>query len=504
MPSRISAHPAARAAHVGTGATPHVPLEQAIPALLSRLQEVVAALDGAAAPFPPPGFQPVPENPPSRRERALLVQFAWTAYTVLAGRPPGDIAPAEWPYRLASLVPLTQRRPDVLPTLARLIDRVLTAPPLAPLPSAAGFEELLRRASAKITPAAGVTPLAGARLADAAVAPGVVVRVDFSPETPEAAGAVIARLELLAGILASSDEATPIGRRRGLFRLGWTGWERLHGEPPYDGEHPYALQLGSPAPLRSPRLVPLGAPAGLVPLLVALLDQRLEATPPSLDDVRALLARWRAVEQAPSMPNDHAPIGAVPPDEDSPADARPTPLDVARAAAAEAARMLDQLAAEGLVRPGSVAAVARSLEERLAAASLAWSVYRAAAGHAPIRCSAEGAEAYQPLTEVQPAFDTALAAAVDATLAPESPHGVPGLATWLSVATAAAKERSPAATAAPVVPGRPDTAPARRRVQLLPDEALRPGTTAAFWRVGLVLGAAAAAGLIAQRLSAGP
>jgi hypothetical protein len=462
-------------------------LDRALPALLERLLDVARAFDGAPAPQPPPGFPSVPDGPPSRRERALLVQFAWVAYTVLAGRPPADRPPTDWPYRLPSLVPLSQRRPDVLPALARLVDRVLTAPPLAPLPSPAGFEELLRRASTKVaslgSPAwpasAGARP---APPAPAASAP-VVATIDFSPATPEPPSAVIARLQLLAGILATATDHSPHAERRGLFRLGWTGWERLHGEPPYDTDRPYELLLGSDAPRRVPSRSPVASPPDLVPLLTRLTDQRPDATAPSLSDVRRALGRMHLEATCP------ADVPAPP----------PMATAIVEATAREAERLLDDLIRQGLVAAGPRAGAARSIEERLAVTSLAWSIYRVVAGSSPIVLEPDGANRYRPLGDVRPETPPELAAAVDATLAPDGPHLVPGAATWLAAAQAAAAALD-AASPTRVAGGMP-VASRRRRVNVLPEDRLAAAATRPPWGLVAVAGTAIAT---AWWLSAGP
>lgn len=481
-------------------ASARVPLAQAVPALLARLGDVAAALEGGAAPFPPPGFAAVPDGPPSRRERALLVQFAWTAYTVLAGRPPADTAPAEWPYRLSSLVPLSQRRPDLLPALGRLFDRILTAPPLAPLPSPAGLEELLRRAM----PRGDDEPTPIGRTSRPATPPhsraaGVVVEVDFRPTTPEPPAAVVARLRLLAAVLAGAETRAPLDARRGLFRLGWTGWERLHGEAPYRHDRPYELRLGDTTPIASPRVTPIAVPSALPPLLAVLLAQQIDAEIPSLADVRAALAAMAADDAAQTDHLASSPETVAPPDA------------VVQATVDEATRVLDALIADGLVRPGAAAATARSLDERLAVTSLAWSVYRAATGTNPVAvddAEGGGAAPYRPLGDAAPLTPPPLAAVVDATLSPESPASVPGAAAWLAAATQAAEWHAP--TDAPRDPTPPaadrehaprvsDVAAPRRRVQLLPDETLRSSSLPTWaWLVALGLA------LTVWRLSGGP
>ena len=471
-------------------------MAQAVPALLGRLQDVVHAIAGGPAPFPPPGFSPVPEGPPSRRERALLVQFAWTAYTVLAARPPADVAPAEWPYRLGALVPLTQRRPDVLPALARLIDRVLTAPPLAPLPSPAGLEELLRRALPRA--AGDGAPSLGDRRPVMTPIEGITVAVDFAPHVPEAPHAVVARLRLLAGVLAAGGESRPLEVRRGLFRLGWTGWERLQGEAPYDTARPYELVFDDEAERRTPRITPLAAPPALIPLLATLLDRSSTAVLPTLKAVRHSLALM-AQTGGTSAPGASAATVAAP----------APPILVAAAAAAEADRLLGGLIAAGLVHPGPGAADARSLDERLAVTSLAWSVYRAATGSPPIvldtDASSDQVTPYRSLAMAAPDIAPPLAAVVDATLQPDAPASVPGVAAWLAAATQAAEWTDGPTSATtrsadgPLVAARPAAAgrAPRRRIHLLPedDRARLP-----WWPIAAGLAGA----VIVWRLSAGP
>lgn len=462
-----------------------IPLEQAIPALRARLEEVQRALAGGAPPTPPAGFGAVPDAPPSRRERALLVQFAWTVYTVAAGRPPAPKPPEEWPWRLNALVPLSQRRPDLLPALARLVDRVLTAPPMAPLPSVAGFEELLRRAARLAGDARALTPPGGGAIVEPSdPAAGVTVAIDFHPREPEPVGSVIARLRLLAGVLVSAEPADVPERRRALFRLGWTGWERLWAAPPYRHDTPYVLHVGS-----HDALPPLAAkrpdvPLGLVALLEDLLDQRPVVLTPS---VREVAARLDAIAVSPD-----ADAFEVSPDLSA---SRVTPIDstavqspsvrtVATVAAVEAERVLDGLIALGAIRAGPSAAHARSLDERIAVAGLAWTVYRALGGVAPVQSDGSPSAGYIPLGDLRHDVPAPLVAVVDGTLAPAVPGTIPGVAAWLAALRAAESQpaddvavRDEALTpedAAPAPSANHELQSSRararaRRIRLLPD-----------------------------------
>jgi hypothetical protein len=411
-----------------------IPLEQAIPALRARLDEVQRAIAGGAPPTPPAGFGAVPDAPPSRRERALLVQFAWTVYTVTAGRPPAAKPPEEWPWRLNALVPLSQRRPDLLPALARLVDRVLTAPPMAPLPSVAGFEELLRRAGRLAGDPSAHTPAGGVATADLTdPTAGVTVAIDFHPREPEPVDSVVARLRLLAGVLVSAEPADLPERRRALFRLGWTGWERLWAAPPYRHDTPYVLHVGSTDPLPSLADKRPDVPLGLVALLEDLLDQRPVVLTPSVRDVAA---RLDAIAIVPEPVAEHA-RGARG-DEHAIADSEVAPLPphpvrtVAAVAASEAERVLDGLIALGAIRAGPSAAHARSLDERIAVAGLAWTVYRALTGTAPVQADTATSGHYIPLADLRTDVPAPLVAVVDGTLAPAVPGTIPGVAAWLA------------------------------------------------------------------------
>lgn len=448
-----------------------VPVTTAVPALLARLAHVQRALTSDEPAPDVPGFGPVPDAPPSRRERALLVQFAWVAYTVLAGRPPAARPPAAWPWHVVNAPPLGALRPDVLPTLTRVLDRVLTAPPLAPLPSITGIEELLRRAVAKAAPTERpATP-----------AEGVIVAIELRPNAPEPAPAVIARLRVLASVLAGASLSSPIERRRGLFRLGWTGWERLTGSPPWESDIPYVLQLGSARVLQPPRAGE--APDELWRLLSSLLDESPSNAPLSIAEVAAQLAR---------MANDaseHSPGSALAPSV--------TPALLATGVVEEATRLLDALAASGLVRPGASASVARSLDERLAVTGLAWGVYRALTGASPVVAGLDGALPYVPVAHCVPQAAGALADVVDSTLAPSTSADVPGLASWIIAAESAAvgavftNENAPAAAASSPPIARAQALP-RRKLDLLPhDGPSRHAPTP--WLPWVVGGAAAAA-----------
>ncbi len=458
-----------------------IPLDQAIPALRARLEEVQRALAGGAPPTPPAGFGAVPDTPPSRRERALLVQFAWTVYTVTAGRPPAPKPPEEWPWRLNVLVPLSQRRPDLLPALARLVDRVLTAPPMAPLPSVAGFEELLRRAARMAGDRRATTPPDGieATLARSATN-GVTVAIDFHPRDPEPVPSVLARLRLLAGVLVSAEPADAPERRRALFRLGWTGWERLWAAPPYRHDTPYVLHVGSTDPLPSLADKRPDVPLGLVALLEDLLDQRPVALTPS---VREVAARLDAIAIAPdAFDTSHDAAWEVAHhDAAHTAPATSSVRTVAAVAAAEAERVLDGLIALGAIRAGPSAAHARSLDERIAVAGLAWTVYRALAGGPPVQSDDVPNARYVPLADLRRDVPASLLAVVDGTLAPTIPGTIPGVAAWLAALRGAETSEAPEdgsdttptleTEELPPSPSRDADRPLRerRRIRLLPE-----------------------------------
>lgn len=476
-------------------------LEEAIPPLLDRLAAVRGALDGGPPPPPPPGFLPVPDGPPSRRERALLTHFAWTAYTVLAGRPPASHPPVDFPWRLNAIVPLSQRRADLLPTLARLVDRILTAPAMSALPSPAGLEELLRRsmgvggadtpAAPRVAPRSRSAPAAEILAADRR-AP-VALQVDFTPPRPEPVPAVLARLRGLLQPLRACDDGEAGDRRRALFRLAWSGWERLAGAAPYGHDTPYVPRLGDPTPLRPMAAWRQDVPPSLEAVLAQLLDQRMEHPDVRVADVTEWLARVTAPAEAEAT-SEAAPRPTAP----------ASPAAVAAATAAEAERLLDGFAATGLVRPGVMAARARSIDERAAVAGLAWSVYESLTGTTPYGDGGDGV--YAPVRSLAPDAPTALAQLADETLAPHVPGDLPGVAAWLAAALAAEAAVEDDATADATADADRPTAPRsvaarerpRRKVRLLPP----PEPATPSWTVVLV--AAGALAVVARLMARAP